>query len=205
MADAGGAGSGGGMGTGVGNETLVCRASTPAGTEGVTCNASDPTTCAAGTTCGEPGDGSLDAVCYRFCDTDADCTAPGGWCHAGPLQTGPTEGFTAKTCTLDCDPMAQTGCGAGEKCNLLLTPSHTRLFTTCMATGTGGSKTPCTRSEDCLAGYSCEDVSLGGALPQPMCLKLCTISPASQCPTGQTCQPVAPPNSLGATQYGWCY
>jgi hypothetical protein len=114
-------------------------------------------------------------------------------------------GFTAKTCTLNCDPMKQTGCGAGQKCSLMLSPSRARLYTTCIATGGGGYQAPCARSEDCKAGFSCENVSLNGGAPQAMCLELCSISPASACPQGQTCRPVAAPNTLGTTQYGWCY
>jgi hypothetical protein len=203
--DAGGSGSGGGMGTGVGNETLVCRKTTSSGTEGIACNASDPSTCAAGYSCGEPGDGSTDAVCYKFCNADTDCTAPGGWCHAGPLQTGASEGFTAKTCTLNCDPMKQTGCGTGQKCNLEISTDRSRLYTTCMATGTGGYQSPCTAAEDCMAGYSCLHVSVNGGALQQMCLQLCSVSPASTCAQGQTCQAIAAPNSLGTTTYGWCY
>jgi hypothetical protein len=204
--EAGGGGGSGGGGTGVGDETLVCRATTSTGTEGVACNASDPTTCAAGYSCGEPGDGSEDSVCYKFCNADTDCTSPGGWCHAGPLQTGADEGFTAKTCTLDCDPMAQKGCGAGQQCNLGISTDRTRLYTNCILAGKGGYQAPCDVAEDCQVNFSCLHVSVNGGAEQQMCLQLCTVSPtASACPTGQACQAIPAPDSLGTTQYGWCY
>jgi hypothetical protein len=203
VADSGG---GGGTGTGVGNETLICRKATTAGTEGAACNASDPTSCAAGCSCGESA-GSSDPVCYKFCDDDTSCKSPGGWCHAGPLQTGASEGFTAKTCTLDCDPMKQTGCGTGQSCNLGITPSRTRIYTDCLAAGAGGYQAPCSVAEDCMAGFSCLHVAVNGGSTRQMCLLLCTVSPASMCPSGQTCQAIPPPNTLGSgtTQYGWCY
>ena len=216
MADAGGAtdaaggggegGGGGGGGTGVGNETLVCRTTTASGTEGVACNASDPTTCAAGYSCAEPGDGSNDAVCYKFCNADTDCKSPGGWCHPGPLQTGATEGFTAKTCTLNCDPIAQKGCGAGQNCDLAISSDRTRLYTSCILAGTGGYQAPCTTAEDCLAGFSCLHVAVNGGAEQMMCLQACTQSTTTAtCPSGQACQQIPTPNTLGTTVYGWCY
>jgi len=201
-----GDGGGGGMGTGVGNETLACRKATSTGTEGVVCNASDPTSCAAGYSCGESANSS-DPVCYKFCNDDTACTAPGGFCHAGPLQTAAAEGFTAKTCTLSCDPVKQTGCGTGQSCNLAIDPARTRLYTDCIAAGAGGYQAPCTEAADCQKGFSCLHVSVNGGAEQQMCLALCTVSPASGCATGQTCEAVPPPNTLGSgtTQFGWCY
>ncbi len=205
-ASSGDGGGGGGMGTGVGNETLACRKATSSGTEGVVCNAADPTTCAAGYSCGESANSS-DPVCYKFCNDDTACTAPGGWCHAGPLQTGAAEGFTAKTCTLNCDPVKQTGCGTGQSCNLGISTDRTRLYTDCIAAGAGGYQAPCTEAADCQVGFSCLHVSLNGGAEQQMCLALCTVSPASGCATGQTCEAIPPPNTLGSgtTQFGWCY
>jgi len=206
VAEGGGGGGGGGNGTGVGDETLVCRSTTASATEGVTCNPSDPTTCAAGYSCGEPGDGSDDAVCYKFCNTDTDCTAPGGWCHPGPLQTGASEGFTAKTCSLNCDPMAQKGCGTGQSCNLAISTDRTRLYTQCILAGAGDYQSPCSVAEDCKAGFSCLNVSVDGATDQRMCLQLCELAPtASGCPSGQVCQVIPAPDTLATTQYGWCY
>lgn len=206
--DAGGMGAadGGGMGTGVGSETLVCRKTTGSGTEGVACNAGDPTSCAAGYTCGESA-GTADPVCYKFCNDDASCTAPGGYCHPGPLQTSATEGFTARTCTRSCEPMKQTGCGAGQACNLGIAADRTRLYTDCIAEGAGTYQSPCSVADDCKAGFSCLHVSVNGGGTQQMCLQLCTVSPASGCAAGQTCQAIPPPNTLGGgtTQYGWCY
>lgn len=207
--DAGGGGTGDGGGTGTGGEMLTCRNATSSGTEGVACTPSDPTTCAAGYTCAEPADGSTDAVCYKFCSSDADCTAPGGWCHPGALQTGAMEGFTAKTCSLSCDPIAQKGCGTGQNCDLAITPDRTRLYTQCIAAGTGGYQAACTKAEDCMPGYSCLKVSVNGGTVQQMCLQACVVAGtdagAGACAQGQACRAIAPPNTLGSTQYGWCY
>jgi hypothetical protein len=191
----------------VGNETLVCRKTTSTGSEGVACTAGDPTTCAAGYSCAEPGDGSTDAACYKFCNDDTSCTAPGGWCHAGPLQTGASLGFTAKTCTLSCDPIAQKGCGAAQSCDLAISTDRTRLYTSCIAAGTGGYQAPCGAAEDCKAGFSCLKVAVNGGAEQHICLQACVSGSTTTgaCPTGQACQAIPPPNTLGATQYGWCY
>lgn len=190
----------------MGNETLVCRKTTATGTEGIACSAADPTSCAAGLTCAEPADGNTDAVCYKFCNDDTACTAPGGWCHPGPLAASPTTGFTAKTCTLSCDPIAQKGCGAGQACNLAISTDRSRLYTQCIAAGTGGYQAPCTAAEDCMAGYSCLKVSINGAAQQQMCLQGCVSGGTTNaCATGQTCRAIAPPNTLGTTTYGWCY
>jgi hypothetical protein len=197
---------GDGGGTGVGNETLVCRKATATGIEGATCTPADPTTCAAGLTCGAPADGSTDPVCYKFCSDDTVCATPGGWCHPGPLQTGASQGFTAKTCTLSCDPIAQKGCGTGQACNLGISTDRSRLYTNCIAAGTGGDQAACSIAEDCQAGLSCLKVSINGGPQQHMCLKGCVVGATpSGCATGEACRSIPPPNTLGTTQYGWCY
>src|ERR1019366_3020613 len=117
-------------------------------------------------TCGEPGDGSTDAVCYKFCNDDTACAAPGGFCQPGPLQASATEGFTAKTCTLNCDPIAQKGCSAGQSCNLGIAPDRTRLYTSCIAAGAGAYQAACSTAEDCKAGFSCLKVSVNGGTQQ---------------------------------------
>ena len=39
-----------------------------------------------------------------------------------------------------------------------------------------------------------------------MCLKGCQVGTgAASCPAGQACQAIPPPDTLGTTQYGWCY
>jgi hypothetical protein len=201
-----GDGGGGGMGTGVGNETLICRGVTASGTEGVACNAADPTSCAAGYSCGAPPGAATASACYKFCNDDSQCKAPGGWCHAGPLETATGQGFTAKTCTLSCDPIAQKGCGAGQACNLGISTDRSRLYTNCIAAGTGGDQAACSVAEDCKAGLSCLKVSINGGPQQHMCLKGCVVGTTpTGCATGEACRAIPPPNSLGTAQYGWCY
>ena len=81
--------------------------------------------------------------------------------------------------------------------------------TTCAEPGDGSQDPVCFRlcnadTEDCGVGLSCLTVSSGG-IAQKMCLKLCTIGPASGCATGQTgVAATGDPNTLGSTQYGWC-
>ena len=219
MSDSGGMGAmgdGGGGGTGVGNETLVCRKSSASGTEGVKCNAADVTSCAAGLTCAQPPDGNADAVCYKFCGADSECTAPGGWCHPGPLETSASEGFTAKTCSLNCDPIAQTGCGTGQSCNLAISTDRSRLYTQCIGAGAGGYLAACTVPEDCKAPFSCLKVSVNGGAETQVCLQPCIAGAdpdggaadaglSGACPASEVCRAIAPPNTLGSTQYGWCY
>jgi hypothetical protein len=102
--------------------------------------------------------------------------------------------------------MAQKGCGAGQSCNLAISPDRTRLYTNCIAAGPGGYQAPCSVAEECQVGFSCLTVSVNGGASSKMCLQLCEVSPtASMCPAGQACQSIPPPDSLGSTQYGWCY
>ena len=51
-------------------------------------------------------------LCSRMCMVDGDCKGDGSLCLD-------LEGNLFGKCTAPCDPVAQTGCGSGAKCNLL--------------------------------------------------------------------------------------
>ena len=202
--DGGGEGGGGGGGGGF-TGAVVCRGAAAAGTEGVACNAADPATCAAGYTCGVLADGtpSASAVCRKLCNSDASCTAPGGTCQTHLALSSGTAMFAAPACTLSCNPLTAQGCGAGQNCEVAVKNDKSRIYTDCTHAGTGDHLAPCTTGGDCKAGFSCLKVNTQATR---VCLQTCTRAPtASACAMGRTCQAVAPPNTLGATEYGWCY
>ncbi|MGB8223606.1 MAG: hypothetical protein WCF10_13555, partial [Polyangiales bacterium] len=87
----------------------------------------------------------------------------------------------------DCDPVANTGCEAGEKCSSLLISSDPSLTTstTCLPDGTvrlGGACTvgaagETTGFDDCRGGSYCSS---------GVCVEICSTSPDS-CPTDEAC------------------
>jgi hypothetical protein len=201
LGDGGAVGDGGGGGPGIGSEAVDCRAATATGTEGVACNAADPTTCASGLTCVALD--ATSAVCQKFCGSDSTCDTPGGACRSTTLDVAGT--LKAKTCSLNCNPLTAMGCGTGQNCDLAISADRLRLYTDCIAAGAGGYQQPCAKAEDCKQGYSCLKLEQGGQIVAQVCLQACTITPTpSTCASG-TCTAISPPNTLAGTQYGWCY
>lgn len=89
-----------------------------------------------------------------------------------------------------CNPVAQTGCQADEKCSQLIESDNPFLArTTCVPDGNvpnggmcmDGTPGPTTGYDDCAAGNLCT----GGT-----CLEICTQAPDS-CPQGEACVPYA--------------
>jgi hypothetical protein len=84
--------------------------------------------------------------------------------------------------SLACNPVAQTGCAAGEKCGYLVESDDPFLArTTCLPDGTVPEGGDCVRGEagatgfdDCVAGFHCRS---------GICAEICTINPDS-CPVG---------------------
>ena len=84
-----------------------------------------------------------------------------------------------------CDPVAQTGCGASEKCaQVLLVNDPLELETRCVQDGTVQKGDACNSGppgdqgfDDCRGGLSC----LGGE-----CVEFCSTSPDS-CPSNENC------------------
>lgn len=140
--------------------------------------------------------------CSRFCDTDADC-AGNGICfytlNDGMGGTVPN----ATLCTVDCDPVAQTGCRAGAMCTILQESAGAmRIFTDCIGPiGAGGQGAACASGTDCQAGYAC--VGSPG-----QCLRWCDrvgmIGTAGGCATGEACYGFMTPLTIGTTTYGVC-
>lgn len=83
-----------------------------------------------------------------------------------------------------CDPVAQTGCEAGEKCTTVSLITEGRRETRCAPAGTVGLLGSCTtatadgvENDDCAAGLFCSG---------QMCVPICSLEPDS-CPTGFAC------------------
>ena len=87
----------------------------------------------------------------------------------------------------DCDPVANTGCGSGEKCTFIATSQDPfEGHTGCAPDGTVALGDPCatdggTGVDDCLGGTFCQ----GGT-----CQEVCTVTPDS-CPTDYHCSHTA--------------
>lgn len=87
--------------------------------------------------------------------------------------------------SLDCDPVAQTGCGVGDKCGqVLLVDDPLQLETRCVPDGTVPKGGACVFGpagdqgfDDCTGGLNC----LGGE-----CVEICSSVPDS-CPSTETC------------------
>jgi hypothetical protein len=81
---------------------------------------------------------------------------------------------------VDCDPIAQTGCEAGEKCSVVV-GGDTSSFE-CVAAGAIAAGAACTRTnqgDDCTAGHYC--VGNVGASSDTTCRPLCETGGSSSC------------------------
>lgn len=146
------------------------------------------------------------STCLKFCDTDAECEAPGGICY---FEINDGSGGTipdVTLCTDNCDPASNTGCASGTACQLAQVPPEQQggppgpLFTLCGETGTGVHTSACTDNGDCAPTFACT----GELNMQTVCLKWCKVGQAGNCPTGQTCSQFDPALLLGSTEYGAC-
>jgi hypothetical protein len=147
--------------------------------------------CAAGQLCMDMGGAAL---CYRFCDEDADCEAEGGLCALQVLG-----GSGARVCSVGCDPLGAGTCPESTKCGLVEDPSTTgEWLTLCVPAGGGVAGDPCLADAECSAGHRC--VSVGG---EDRCTALCLVS-APSCPGSSSCVPFDPPVSVAEDAYGVC-
>ncbi|MFK8002087.1 MAG: hypothetical protein AB8H86_21010 [Polyangiales bacterium] len=106
--------------------------------------------------------------CSRICTTPHDCTC-GANARCVPLEEAP---FGACMNGASCDPVANTGCGAGQTCYL------SSFGPAC--TAESGSLMPgamCDESTDCEPGYSCANVLGMGA----RCRRVCELSDVVTC------------------------
>jgi hypothetical protein len=146
------------------------------------------------------GDGTANS-CLAYCDTSADCTAPGGACEVTLVAMG-AEIPGVRLCTQNCDYLVHGGCPGGWGCHLYRTMAGVQ-YSGCYPAGAGGQDAACTTDRDCALGFSCYSVTSGGTTSQ-VCLQHCRISaPASSCTTG-TCTGGTMPITMGGVTYGAC-
>jgi hypothetical protein len=147
--------------------------------------------CQAGSMCVNTGVN----LCMEFCADDAACNAPGGQCLITLVDSAMQTIPDAVLCSLNCDPITNTGCSAGG-CALGQEEVSMELFTLCQGAGAGTQGSVCADNGDCAGGYGCFDLE---------CLKYCGVNPAKgSCTGGTLCSPFTTPVILGAQEYGVC-
>lgn len=194
-------------GCGAGQECTVSpmgRSCTTAGAAavGAVCDAN--TQCAPGGICVQTKvKAPIISTCDEFCDSDAECTAPGGLC-VRTLNDGMGGAIPNTTmCSENCSPATNVGCPvAGTSCALGQEQmGQMRLFTLCAGAGAGTQGSSCTDSTDCSATFGCF-----GTPPSAICAKWCDVASPS-CPPGKTCTQATINNlpiQVGNTSYGVC-
>ncbi|NUO53252.1 MAG: hypothetical protein HOV80_30765 [Polyangiaceae bacterium] len=162
------------------------------------CNAQNQ--CAPGMLCAGYAAG-LDS-CAKFCNSDADCEAPGGLC-AVTLNDGMGGTLPDVTlCSTNCS-FTTNGCAvAGTSCQLGIR-NMTEPFTLCAPSGTGTQNTNCVDSSGCAPGFIC----LTTTAMDERCFQWCDVN-APACPGGLICQQLevsaGVPLVIGTTAYGAC-
>jgi hypothetical protein len=150
--------------------------------------------CALGQVCtGPPTNIGGSDICFKFCEDDTDCTAPGGQC----IFTL-TNGETTKLCSQNCDPISDQGCLEPSMKCYLLTNNQTNLqLTSCGAAGSGTAGSACTTPSDCGKGLMCvQDPNTMTTVCRPWC----NVS----APTCAQCVGLNPAVMLGVLEYGVC-
>lgn len=147
-----------------------------AGTGGQSATCTDDTGCMAGYIC-------ITNQCLHMCctgSTAGECGA-GYVCDREITLGGEHSGVGICDPTDSCDLPAQTGCGAGETCNLL-NGGGDRLCRTASGALTEG--TACEPANDqCALGLQCLQIDSGAAL----CRKFCDATATSPCNGSDTC------------------
>ncbi len=189
-----------GLGCYLSGTTRVCAAG-GASPEGSTCaNVND---CSPGLLCLNIAiAGSAVNECGRFCATDADCRGAGSLCiHT--LSDGAGGSIPGvSVCSLDCDPITQSGCVSGSSCQIYQESSGSmRFFTDCAApVGAGGQGATCTDSTNCQRGFGC--VGSPGTC-QRYCDEPATIA-GGGCSASEACYGFTTPLVIGGIEYGVC-
>lgn len=141
-------------------------------TDQQTCTAD--TECAAGLACvgitGETGN-----KCRRFCQFDGALVCPAQQACVVQVKQGADPILCAAVPA--CDPWAQTGCAANQKCTLV---DFQNLVYTCGPAGTNGDQVACTSDAQCVAGTVCADFGAGFK-----CHSLCNAT--KTCPGTASC------------------
>ncbi len=158
----------------------------PSGTLGDGAACTMATDCQEGFACVVPA-GSGAGTCQHYC-----CPmAPGAnaACPTGQSCMTTFQDTDVGYCSFpdDCDPIAQTGCDAGEGCYLAMGGT----FACAVPAGdAGGTGHPCAFINDCMPGYACID---------DMCAELCTRPDGTECDAPAVCNGVT-----GFTTVGVC-
>lgn len=143
------------------------------------------------------------STCAKFCDSDSDCTAPGGLCIIGlnDANQNPIPGVTL--CTENCDPTTNIGCPVGgTACEVAQeNGGQMRFLTHCAPAGAGQQDAVCVSSADCAPKFDCYNTTNPTAVK---CLKNCKASAPNGCPAGTACQFFATPVIVGGEEYGAC-
>jgi hypothetical protein len=150
--------------------------------------------CAAGLHCFSQFALGIDSICAPYCDDHGDCDGAGAKCvfALGGVVT------TAKLCSVNCDPVTNTGCKApNSHCSIY--QQSNMPFTACATAGKKVHGESCSSSSDCGAGTECFTVNMG----TKYCLKWCNLGSPS-CPGNAECVPLNPPQVIGSVQYGAC-
>jgi len=174
------------LSTGPNTEPMAICQPTGFGTDGVPCmNQQD---CQSGWDC-VPGL----RVCLKLCCFGDDSACPSGQRCSTRYVWMDAAGTTIETdgayCSgsVDCDPLAQTGCGT-EAC-YTDTPGDGSLL--CAMPGVSAEGEACTALNDCAAGLYC--VGSGAGL---QCHRYCAVSTGMPCGAGQTCTTLSLPAPL---------
>ncbi len=149
------------------NDTYACRLEGSSGSGGACTTAND---CAAGHVCTR-------GLCREICDTVGGVCIDDRYCSR-TLTIPAAQGLpdTLGVCTIDCDPIADTGCG-GDTCRLAAT--GVGYFPYCSEPGAVAFGSGCSFNADCEPGAIC-DMFDG---PGRECIAMC---PAI-CPAGYDC------------------
>ena len=143
------------------------------------------------------------STCAKFCDTDADCTAPGGLCIIGLNDANMNVIPGVTLCTENCDPTTSIGCPvAGTSCEVVQeNGGQMRFLTHCTGSGAGQQGDTCVSSADCAPKFNCFKTTNPMAVK---CLKNCKTSAPNGCPAPTTCKLFPTPELIGGEEYGAC-
>ena len=143
------------------------------------------------------------STCAKFCDSDADCTGPGGLCIIGLNDANMNVIPGVTLCTENCDPTTSIGCPvAGTSCEVVQeNGGQMRVLTHCIGSGAGQQGDTCVSSADCAPKFNCFNTTNPMAVK---CLKNCKASAPNGCPAGTSCKFFATPELIGGEEYGAC-
>ncbi|MFO0551399.1 MAG: hypothetical protein U0271_23615 [Polyangiaceae bacterium] len=152
--------------------------------------------CAPGSVCVGYTDG--ETTCAEFCNSDVECTAPGGKCVL-PLTGAPT----VMLCSENCELVTSQGCPlANSSCQIGVTASD-EPYTLCVPSGAGVEQSVCADSSECAPGFTCLPTTANDS----RCFEWCNVNGGS-CPINESCLGLeistGVPLVIGNVTYGVC-